>query len=77
MTWTLTGFIRGTLADIKVEDARLLVHTKMRRLNITGNVVVTSVRRTPAGGVISLKVDDGANEELGQQGTRSTSVPRG
>ena len=65
---TLTGFIRGTLADMKVEDARLLVHAKMRRLKIIGDVVVTTVRRTPAGGVITLKVDDDANEKLGQSG---------
>ena len=45
-----------------------MVHAKIKRLNITGNVAVTTVRRTPAGSNITLKVGDDANEELGQHG---------
>ncbi len=67
-TRTLTGYIKGVLADMDVEDVRLLVRAEMTRLGVTGNVVVASVRKTPAGGVLAIKVDDDANEELGQHG---------
>ncbi len=61
---SLSGFIRSPTSEMRLEDLKVLVAGDLRSQKVGGVVTVCKVDPTPKGGLLRLKVDQEAYEDL-------------
>ncbi len=64
----LTGFVRGSTANISEEGLALFLKKQVAQLKINGSLTLKGMRKTPKGGILSIRVDDEAEQSLGEHG---------
>ncbi len=63
-TRSLSGFLRSPTAEMKLEDLKVLVTADLRSQKVGGIVTVCKVDPSSKGGLLRLKVDQEAYEDL-------------